>query len=647
MIRRPLERHRSTRLRPPRPGSQRGPLLRGAQVSSPVRRGSLLGSLLLLAVLLLLPGDGRASATVPSEPPPATPSPQQVVDDEEPTPFTEPQDPTSEEEPARQSDEGVDGAGEDTEGTQEDEDAEDVGEEDGGDPGDDTRSPEDEDESRDDEAPAPTVSTPAVRASTIPLSSIILAAGVLLLGAIALRRVLVRRPAGTPLQAAPAAPAGPAAPHVPETPLATGEVPGLPQQVDRRALDLLLECGRALIDSGDAVSHVEEVLRRIAEVNGAAHVGIIVLPTALIVSIPGGERVETEVAPAGSQRLRLDQVEEVVRVVTAAEEGRLGPMEGIAAIDAARRMPPPSSDRIRIWGYVLFSVGLAMILRGGLLEMLVAAGIGLAIGAVKLRTERWRASYQGFVPLVAAFLAAVMVFTLGRLLTDLAVFPPLVAPLIAFLPGAVLTTAVFELSTGHVISGSSRLAAGVLRLVLLALGIVAGAELVGVPAAQVSELQGGAAGVIEPWVGVAVFGIGVVVHNGVRRASLPWILLVLFFAYAGQVLGGLFFGTTLSAFFGALVMTPVAMIAAKQPSGPPALVTFLPGFWLLVPGALGLAGITSILDEDRVEGIASLTSMGTSMIGIALGVLLGIAVGSELATRLSMLPAKRATAAAG
>ena len=91
-----------------------------------------------------------------------------------------------------------------------------------------------------------------------------------------------------------------------------------------------------------------------------------------------------------------------------------------------------------------------------------------------------------------------------------------------------------------------------------------------------------------------------------------------------------------SAFFGALVMTPVAMIAASQPSAPPALVSFLPGFWLLVPGALGLVGITSILDEDRVEGIASLTTMGTSIIGIALGVLLGMTVGSELTTRLSL-----------
>jgi uncharacterized membrane protein YjjP (DUF1212 family) len=432
---------------------------------------------------------------------------------------------------------------------------------------------------------------------------------------------------------APLPPAGPgdlSTPTLDVAAVAAGTEP-----VDRGTLDLLLAVGRALVDSGDAVSHVQEVLGRIAAINGAAHVGVIVLPTALIVSVPEGETVETEVAPAGRQRLRLDQVEEVVRVATAAEEGLLEPAEGIAAIAAARRRPPPSSDRTRVWGYALFTVGLAMILRGGPLELLVAAGLGVAIGILQVGTERLRSSYEAFLPVIAAFAAAAAVFGLGRFLSDLSVFPPLVAPLVAFLPGAVLTTAVFELSTGHVISGSGRLAAGMLRLVLLALGIVAAAELLGVPAAQVSEGVGGAAGVVEAWLGVAVFGIGVVVFNGVRWASLPWILLVLYLAYAGQVLGGLFFGASLSAFFGALVMTPVAMIAATQASGPPALVSFLPGFWLLVPGALGLAGITSFLDEDRVQGIASLTTMGTSMIGIALGVLLGMAVGRELATRLA------------
>ncbi len=67
--------------------------------------------------------------------------------------------------------------------------------------------------------------------------------------------------------------------------------------------------------------------------------------------------------------------------------------------------------------------------------------------------------------------------------------------------------------------------------------------------------------------------------------------------------------------------------------GPPAIVSFLPAFWLLVPGSLGLLGVTKYFGEDRVYGAASLISAGATMVAIALGVLLGLTAGSRTAER--------------
>lgn len=80
-------------------------------------------------------------------------------------------------------------------------------------------------------------------------------------------------------------------------------------------------------------------------------------------------------------------------------------------------------------------------------------------------------------------------------------------------------------------------------------------------------------------------------------------------------------------------MTPVALLAARIPTGPPAIVSFMPAFWLLVPGALGLVGVAKYLGEDRTYGAASLLTAGASMIAIALGVLLALIAGADLATR--------------
>ena len=60
----------------------------------------------------------------------------------------------------------------------------------------------------------------------------------------------------------------------------------------------------------------------------------------------------------------------------------------------------------------------------------------------------------------------------------------MIPPLVTFLPGAALTTSVVELSAGEMVTGASRLVAGTLQLVLLAFGIVAGAQAFGAPSSD-------------------------------------------------------------------------------------------------------------------------------------------------------------------
>jgi uncharacterized membrane protein YjjB (DUF3815 family) len=281
-------------------------------------------------------------------------------------------------------------------------------------------------------------------------------------------------------------------------------------------------------------------------------------------------------------------------------------------------------------GYAFMTFGLALMLRGTLTDLALAVVLGTIVGALQLRTRHIPQAYQVFVPVTAAFFVSVVVFVLGRAGADIGVFTPLIAPLVTFLPGALLTTAVLELATGQMMSGAGRLAAGGMQLVLLAIGIVTAAQLVGVPATTIVDTAPAALSSLSPWVGVAVFGVGVVLARGARRESLGWILLILYVAYAGQLIGGLLLGSQLSAFIGALAMTPVAMFVALQRDAPPTLVTFLPAFWILVPGAVGLTGVTKYLGDARIDGLASLATAGSTMLGISFGVLLGIMLGTFL-----------------
>ncbi len=405
---------------------------------------------------------------------------------------------------------------------------------------------------------------------------------------------------------------------------------------------LLVELGEAMIDSGYTVTQVQATLGRVLQVNGVPDGQVIVLPTALFVTVPGQTTMETAVAAAGLSGLRLDQVDAVSRVVTAADAGVLLPADARASLARARAQPAPFGPATRTLGYALLSTGLALILRGSAVDILVAAALGAAVGALQLWARGSGTASRAVLPVLCAFLVSVSVLALGRLHEDIGVLAPLVAPLVIFLPGALLTTAVIELSTGQMVSGAGRLASGLLQLVMLSLGIVAGAKLVGVPAQSIGPPAAGPLGDVAPWVGVALFGTGVLVHHCARSSSFGWILLVLYVAYGAQVIGGLVLGPILSAFVGALVMSPVASYVAVRPSGPPMQVSFLPAFWLLVPGALGLVGVTQLLGANRVDSVTSLVSTGTTMIGISFGVLIGLALGTTLVRQLTR-PAPVAT----
>ena len=459
---------------------------------------------------------------------------------------------------------------------------------------------------------------PASSTGAVPLSSILIALAVLVLVSLVLLR-LARKGEGQVAQPEAAPPRS-----------------GTEPATD--VLVLLTSAGEALIDSGFDVDDVDANLEEIARAYGMADTEIIALPTALLVSSRTGGRLRTRAVTSGRQRLRLHQIEELDDVVRVARTGRIDPRWAHDRIVEIRNRPAPFGPSMQVVGQVLATVGLAVLLGSSWLGIVVAAGLGGLTGALLLAGSRVPPRFQVLLTVAASFSVSLVVFLLSRTGVNFDVAPSLIAPLVTLLPGALLTISVIELSTGQMISGAGRLAAGAAQLVLLGLGILAAGALVGVPAFDLTATKP-ALGVLGPWLAVGVFGVGIVMNLCARPSSLGWILLVLYVAYGSQVLGGLFFGGVLSAFVGAAAMTPVADLVARQRTGPPAIVSFTPAFWLLVPGALGLVGVAALLNGDSTGTTTLITTVET-MVAIALGVLVGRAISilvsaREAGTRIS------------
>jgi uncharacterized membrane protein YjjB (DUF3815 family) len=255
----------------------------------------------------------------------------------------------------------------------------------------------------------------------------------------------------------------------------------------------------------------------------------------------------------------------------------------------------------------------------------------------KLIGGRWT-SVQMIMPVAAAFAVAAITFVLAGQGWGDADLRVMIAPLVTFLPGAMITMAVVELSAAEMLTGASRLVAGSVQLVLLGFGITGAAQVVGLPSATaLVHTPTDQLGWWAPWLGVLLVGIGNYLYFSAPGGSLGWLLLVLYAAWIGQYLGDQAFGGYLSGFVGGILMTPVAYLVERQPSGPPALVSFLPAFWLLVPGALGLIGVTEYLGNNAVAGVQDFLGAVGSMVAIALGVLCGYPLYRAMARSLGWL----------
>lgn len=386
-------------------------------------------------------------------------------------------------------------------------------------------------------------------------------------------------------------------------------------------LQFLLRLGQAYLACGEQTAVVELFLHRVATARGLRRARVVAFPTAIFISVHDGTKEHVTLAEGATQRVRLDQVAAVYTLGDEAQRGDVSPQVGLEQLDEIHRMTPRFGALGVVIGHIILTVGLAMVLVPTLTNVAAAALLGAVVGTLKA-INRDQPILAAPLSVVAAGLVSTLVFLAVKYGLPVEPRYALVPPLVTFLPGAMLAFGLVELTFGDMISGSSRLSTGIVQLVLLAFGLTAGALLVGY---RPDNLLDGSRELAVPlWksaMGVIVFGIGVYIHYSAPRKSLGWMLLVLLVAFAAQWLATFFVGPEISGFFGMLVATPLGNLIQNRFRGPPSMVTFLPSFWLLVPGALGLASVKQLLTDSA--GLDGLVTVVFAFTAIALGTLVG------------------------
>ncbi|MET0966051.1 MAG: threonine/serine exporter family protein [Nakamurella sp.] len=392
---------------------------------------------------------------------------------------------------------------------------------------------------------------------------------------------------------------------------------------------VLGELGAALLDAGYAVTDVAQTLRTVGKTRGRTDLTIGVLPSAIMVDDPVARRMR--LVNATGAALTFDQVAEVAAIARSAELTPLPDTTLCDRIAAVRTRRPRFPRAVAVLGSGLQSAGIAVVFRTTWWAVLLDFVLALLVGAALMFGSRV-AGLAAVLPFLLTFAVSLVVYGLAvdLQLGAITLFA-VCAPLVILIPGATITTGVVELTAGDVVSGGGRFVSGLIMWATLAVGIAAGAAVVGVPATSQESATAVPGWAMVP--AVIVLGIGVGLFFDASWSLMAVLVMVLLVTFGVVTAAQLVAAGPVASGIAAAVMLPALRLLEVYRPRWPAAVTFRPAFWLLVPGSLGLIAISELATSGQPDAQALLGDVIATVLAISLGVQIGAVVSALIRPR--------------
>lgn len=396
-----------------------------------------------------------------------------------------------------------------------------------------------------------------------------------------------------------------------------------PQAMTRRLLAWL---GAGLLAGGMPVHEVEEDIKEAAATLGHPNAEVAASPTGVFLALTSGDPATFEAVDGG---VRLDQLAEVAGLHAGLVAGSTSPAAALERLASLRAHPHRYPAYGLPVGTLLVGVGIALLLAPSWSSVIFAAVLSQVVaGLIALSSKHLLVGT--LLPFLAAFAVGLAAFTAAdHGLIDAPLWT-LIPPIAALLPGALIVTGLTELSAGAMMAGTARLAYGATQLLLFTLGVGAAVAVLRLPLSSIDGTRPNALGWWAPLLGLLVVTAAISLLESVPPALVPGLLVTIIATFLAQSLGhAISEGPWVGAFLGTSAASLVATLVEFVRPQLPRFVSFLPSFWMLVPGSLGLVSLAQVESSP-----ASAVAAGAEVAVIVASMALGIVVGAGLARPL-------------
>lgn len=389
------------------------------------------------------------------------------------------------------------------------------------------------------------------------------------------------------------------------------------------AIGFVLALGRALHRYGTPAHRLEEGLRRVTE-KLAIEAEVFTTPTAIIMSFGAPTELRTRMLRVEGGELDMGKLAQVDALADDVIEKEISPEEGMRRLDAIIAGAPRFGRALSTFVHGVTAGALAVFFGGSLHDVALACGIGFSIGLLAQYLKR-STDQARVLELVGAAFAAFAADVFSSWNTNISSSIVTLAALVVFLPGLSLTVAMTELATRNLIAGTARLMSAVIVLLELVIGVAIGERL----AHEVADVHHVVAPMPLPewanWLALGAASVGVAVVVQAHVKAFGWIVAGCVVAYVGTRSGTAWLDSQLGVVVGAFALGVLSNVYARYLDRP-AQVVSVPAMLLLVPGGMGLRGMSSLLDRDTLTGVDTLFAMFIVATGIVAGLLVASAV---------------------
>ncbi len=393
----------------------------------------------------------------------------------------------------------------------------------------------------------------------------------------------------------------------------------------RIRMGFVVELAKRLHEYGTAAPRLEDVINLVSARLGLS-CNVLSTPTSIVMSF-SDLRAEEDLAeitqvvrldPGSVDLKRLCQIDEIADQVI---DGRLDLAAGRRKLREFRASERSANRITVVASHAISAAAIAAILHAGWAGVATAGLIGALIGVVYVLSLH-RPNIANASEAISALLATFIATLVAVYIAPIAVRSVVVASLIVLMPGMTLTTAVRELSSQHLISGTARTMGAMATLLKLAFGAVA--------AAQVCVLFNLVPpSVVEPavplwteWVAVLAGALAFAALFRAPRRYVPVVVAAVVLGYVCAQFGTEKVAPAFGVFLGGLVVGAASNVFARVAQRPGALVRE-PGIILLVPGSVGFRTLSFVFERDVLLGLDTAITLVTLLVSIVAGLLFG------------------------